>query len=176
MKVKYKGQIGELDVDADVENVVKKGMDNYEKDWKLKFQAKHKAKKEMAKLKHSQKIEMEKLKENKRSWIKKILDTKREERNLRRIEQEKIRVEEEKKRNKRNIRNISIILFLVIGLFCGVGIRDGKTICALISSIQLFLLFLSILMCEDVFHLFEKDHKILFIISILLTAVWLIFV
>ena len=44
-------------VDLDVERLVEKGMEQNDKNWKDKFDAKHKAKKEILEIKHKQKME-----------------------------------------------------------------------------------------------------------------------
>ena len=52
---------------------------------------------------------------------------------------------------------MNIVFFIIIGIFCATGYRDGNIICAIISTIQLVFLLVSILMSEDLFHWFEKD-------------------
>lgn len=46
-------------LEADVEKLVEKGMDQHDKNWKDKFNTKHRAKKEILEMKHKQKIEIE---------------------------------------------------------------------------------------------------------------------
>lgn len=154
--------------EADVEKIVEKGMEQHEKSWKDKFNTKHNAKKEILVMKHKQKLELENIKPKKKSESQiKIEEQIRKEQN------EKAK---EKQKNQRIIRNISIILIFIYGLFCIVGFHDNHIIAAVISLIQICLLITTILMCEDIFHLFKKDYKILFIMSILLTVAWSAFV
>lgn len=58
MKLNVDVKKKKVDVEANVEKLVEKGMDNHEKDWKEKFSVKHNAKKELLKLKHEQKVEL----------------------------------------------------------------------------------------------------------------------
>lgn len=153
--------------EADVEKIVEKGIEQHEKDWKDKFNAKYNAKKEMLEIKHKQKLELEDRKTNKKSKYQ--IE----------IEEHKLKEQHEKakeqQRNQRVIRNISIILIFIYGLFCIVGFRNGHIISAIIGLIQICLLVISILMCEDIFHLFKMDYKILFFISIFLIVAWFAF-
>ena len=163
MKLKFDFKNKKADFEANVEKIVEKGMEYHEKDWKDKFETKHNAKKEMLEMKHKQRLELKNRK------------------NKRQIEiEEQIRLEQEEKIKKQQnnqiiIRNISIILILFYGLLSVTGFDNGRIIAAVISSIQCWLLVMTIFMCENIFHLFEKEYKILFIISNLLIIFWVAF-
>ena len=89
--------------------------------------------------------------------------------------QEQLLKEKEIQKEKKKVRNVSIILIFVFALFCMVGFKDGYIIAPIVSIIQICLLLLTIGICEDLIHLFKKDYKILFLLSILLIMIWFIF-
>lgn len=93
---------------ADVENIVEKGMEQHEKDWKDKFNTKHNAKKEILEIKHKQKLEIEETNREKRNWYDRIQENKRKQKELEIEEQRRI----EKEKNKK-IRNKSIISTII---------------------------------------------------------------
>lgn len=93
---------------ADVENIVEKGMEQHEKDWKDKFNIKHNAKKEILEIKHKQKLEIEETNREKRNWFDRIQENKRKQKELEIEEQRRI----EKEKNKK-IRNKSIISTII---------------------------------------------------------------
>lgn len=93
---------------ADVENIVEKGMEQHEKDWKDKFNTKHNAKKEILEIKHKQKLEIEETNREKRNWFDRIQENKRKQKELEIEEQRRI----EKEKNKK-IRNKSIISTII---------------------------------------------------------------
>ena len=94
-------------MEADVEKLVEKGMDNHEESWKTKFTAKKDARIEIKKLKHSQRLEKAKLKQNNKNWLQKINEDKR-----------KIKEMElaEKVRKERQERKWSIIKSIITGI------------------------------------------------------------
>lgn len=96
MKINFNIKHQNIGVEADVEKILEKGMDQQDKNWKEKFQLKHNAKKEILEIKHKQKMEKEDKVKNKKSLIEKILE---ERRKIKEIElEEKRRQEETKKR------------------------------------------------------------------------------
>lgn len=117
MKIETK----KVNVEADVEKLIEKSIDNHEKSWKEKYDVKHNAKKELMAIKHKQKIELGNSNKTKKNWIQKIQEEKRktkelelaEQRRLKELElEEKIRQEE--KENK--IFNLIIIISFVLVL------------------------------------------------------------
>jgi len=165
-----KFSIGSKNINAGVEisdKIAEKIIEEHEKNWKEKFDTKHKAKIEMKELRHKQKLELEDRKPDKKSKYQMKIEEQ--------IRKEQIEKEKEQKKNQQLIRNIGIVLLFVFGLFCLVGFQDGYTIAATISLLQICLVVISILMCEDVFHLFKNDYKVFFIMSIILIVGWCAF-
>ena len=165
MRLNYDIKNKKAGIDADVEGIIMKGMEQHDKGWKEKFYIKYNAKKEMKELKHKQKLENRKIKKKKRYEVE--IEEK--------IRKEKIKQLEKQRKNQLLVRNVSIILIFIFGLFCIQNFENKQIISAFISLVQICLLVISIFMCEDVFHLFKKDYKIFFIISILLIVVWIAF-
>ena len=97
-------------MEADVEKLVEKGMDNHEESWKTKFTAKKDARIEIKKLKHSQRLEKAKLKQNNKNWLQKINEDKRKIKEMELAE--KVR-KEQQKRKSAMIAGITLILFFV---------------------------------------------------------------
>lgn len=165
MKFNYNFKTKSAQVEADVEKLIEKGLDNHEKDWQEKFNTKHIAKKEMLQLKHQQKLELKEINSKHQNKYQIELEEK--------IRKENIKKTDEQQKSKKIIRNISIILTFVFGLFLIVSFQNKNVIASIIGIIQISLLIFSILMCEDIFHVFKKDYKILFIASIFLIIAWL---
>ncbi len=149
MKVNLK-KIG-LEVEANAEKLVEKGIDAHEKDWKEKLEFKHKNKKELIELKHKNKMEEKYFKKNGKSLI------------------------NEEEKSKKTVRIISIILFFIYGLFCIEGFNDSHIISAIITVVQMILVIISIFTSLDVFHLFDKDYKVYLLVSIMLIIPWMSF-
>ena len=57
MKFNFDAKNKKTEIEADVERIVQKGRNQYDKDWKEKFNIKHNAKKEMLEIKHKQNLE-----------------------------------------------------------------------------------------------------------------------
>lgn len=163
MKVNYDFKKKQVGVEANVEKIIEKGIDNREKNWEERIAAK----KEILQLKHQQKMELKNNKANKKTKYELKLEEQKR--------QEKLHRQHEIKKQKNIIRNISIVLIFLFAMFCSVGFKDGYILAPIISIIQIILLIISILMCEDLFHIFRKDYKVFFIFSIILIVVWLVF-
>lgn len=69
MKVNFK-KIG-VEVEADAENLIEKGINAHENDWKEKLESKTKNKKEIIELKHKNKMEEKYFEKNGKSLISK---------------------------------------------------------------------------------------------------------
>ena len=108
MKFKVDIKNKKADLEADVEKLVEKGMDQHDKNWKDKFNTKHNAKKELLELKHKQKLEMEETNKEKRNWFERIQENKRKQKEIE-IEEQRRKEKEEKIR----IRNKSIISAII---------------------------------------------------------------
>ena len=113
MKVKFDIKNKKGDVEADVEKLIEKGMDQHDKNWKDKFNTKHSAKKEMLEMKHKQKMEIKEKNQTKKNWFQKVEEEKRKRRELE-IEEERRKEKEKKKVVK--IKIIATIILAVIGL------------------------------------------------------------
>ena len=103
-----------INVEADVEKLIEKGMDNHEKNWKEKFITKHNAKKELSNQKHLQKIEIEELKQKRKSFFEKKAEEKQRKQKL------KLQALREKKKEERkelifgSLMMIGIIIVILI--------------------------------------------------------------
>ena len=140
-----------VEVEADAEGVVEKGIDAHEKDWKEKLKIKHNNKKELMELKHKNKME--------KKYFQKygeLLINKEEE-------------------SKKNVRILSIILFFIYGLFCIEGFKDSHIISAIITVIQMILVTISIFSSLNLISLFKKDYKVCLLISLMLIIPWMAF-
>ena len=146
MKVNFK-KIG-VEVEANAESIIEKGINAHENDWKEKLESKTKNKKEIIELKHKNKMEEKYFENNGKSLISK----------------------EEK--SKKVVR---IILFFIYGIFCIEGFNDSHIISAIITVVQMILVIISILSSLDIINLFKKDYKVCLLISLMLTISWLAF-
>lgn len=164
MKVNLK-KMG-IEAEADVEKLIEKGMDNHEKNW----QEKHNAKKEILEIKHKHKMEEQRAKNN----IKTSDEIELEKVQIK-LEQEKINYERAENKSKRTIKNVSIIMFFIYGLFCITGFKDSHIISAIISLIQIVLVIISFFSVTNLISLFKNDYKICLIVSFMLIIPWLIF-
>lgn len=108
MKLKFDIKNKKADLEADVESLVEKGMDQHDKNWKDRFNTKHNAKKEILEIKHKQKLEIEENNKEKRNWFERIQESKRKQKELE-IEEQRRKEKEEKIR----IRNKSIISAII---------------------------------------------------------------
>lgn len=103
-------------LEADVERLVEKGMNQHEKSWKEKFDTKHSAKKEMLEIKHKHKMDLEENNKNKKNWIQKMAEEKRKLKEMELAEQKRIEEEQRKKDAiKLTIKIISTIVLAIIG-------------------------------------------------------------
>lgn len=162
MKFKNKN----VNIEADIEKLVEKGIEQYDKNWKEKMEKKHNNKKEIQELRHNQKIELYEKARKKSKYELEIEEQRRKE---------ELKNTNNLRKEKQIIKVIGICLIFIFGLFGITGFRDGHIIAGIISLIQICLLVVSILMCEDIFHIFQKDYKILIIASIILSIFWLAF-
>lgn len=165
MKLKFDIENKKVDLEADVEKLVEKGMEQHDKNWEEKFDLKHSAKKEIMEIKHSHKLEEEKMKKSLDVDIK--LEYEREK--------EKNSIEKLERKSKNRIKIASIIMFFIYGIFCIVGFNDAHTIAAVISLIQIIFVLISIFTSMGMFKLFKNDYKIFFILSIIMIMPWLTF-
>ena len=149
MKVNLK-KLG-VEVEANAEGIVEKGIDAHEKDWKEKLESKHNNKKELLELKHKIKMEEEYFKKTGKSLI------------------------DKDEKSKKTVRIFSIILFFFYGLFCIEGFNDSHIISAIISIIQLILVVISILASLNILQLFKNDYKTCLLISLMLIIPWMAF-
>lgn len=140
-----------VEVEADTESLIEKGINVHEKDWKEKLESKTKSKKEIIELKHKNKMEEKYFENNGKSLISK----------------------EEK--SKKVVRIISIILFFIYGLFFIEGFNDSHIISAIITVIQMILVIISILSSLNTISLFKKDYKVCLLISLMLIIPWMAF-
>ena len=155
MKVNFK-KFG-VEAEADVEKLIEKSIDNYEKDW----QEKYNAKKELLELKHKHRMEEQNLKNTTKSsekieW----------EQNKIRLENEKTNDEKAEKKAKKIIKVTSIILFFVYGLFCITGFKDSHIVSAIIGLIQVILVTISLFVFSYIMYPIATANKITRIIMI----------
>lgn len=124
MKLNFDIEKKKVNVEADIEKIVEKGIDNHEKNWKDKFDVKHSAKKELMKIKHKQKVELENSNKTKKNWIQKIHEEKRKTKELELSEQRKLKeLELEEKRKLEEIKQKKLILLIVISfILCLISI------------------------------------------------------
>lgn len=120
MKINLK----KVNIEADIEKLVEKGIDNHEKNWKDKFYVKHSAKKELMEIKHKQKVELENFNKNKKNWIQKIQEENRKAKELKLSEQRKLKeIELEEKRKLEEIKQKKLIIIIVFSfILCLIGI------------------------------------------------------
>ena len=133
LNLDIKNKKGELE--ADVETLVEKGMEQHERTWKDKFNSKHSAKKEILELKHRQKIEIEEQNVKKKNWFQKIEEEKRKTKELElkfKIEEER-RASEEQRRIIKTKTHITTVLgiigavLLIIGYALGSASKNGNS-------------------------------------------------
>lgn len=113
---------------ADVKQLVEKGMNLHDKEWKDKFNTRHIAKKELIEFQHKQKIEMEEQSKTKKNWIQKIIE---EQRKTKELELEyRRRIEEEERKEQQKVLKIKIIFSVILGIltiiFVAVGFLLGN--------------------------------------------------
>lgn len=119
MKLKFDLKNKKGGFESDIERLVEKGMEQHDKNWKDKFNAKHNAKKEMLEMKHKQKMEVEERNQSKKNWFQKIEEERRKTKQLE-IEEQR-RQEEENRKNRKTKAIISIILGLIGSILMIVG-------------------------------------------------------
>ncbi len=113
MKFNYDKKNKNYSVEADVEKLVEKGMDNHEKNWKEKFTTKHQAKKELIELKHKNKMEVEEQKQKKKSWFERRAEQKER---IKEMELEQKRLELEQQKNEKRRKTIIGVILIIIGV------------------------------------------------------------
>lgn len=113
MKLNFDIKNKKGEVEADVEKLVEKGMEQHDKNWKDKFNIKHNAKKEMLELKHKQKMEIEESNKSKKNFFEKIAEEKRKIRELE-LEEERRKEAERKKSNK--IKAVLTVILAIVGI------------------------------------------------------------
>jgi len=102
MKFKRDKKNGNTEFEFGVENLVEKGMNIHDKNWKDKFSTKHDAEKEMIELKHQQMMELEAYKIE-------------EQRKLKELEYEEKKMQIEIEERKRKPKIIASIILGLIG-------------------------------------------------------------
>ena len=100
-------------LEVDAERLIEKGMEQNDKNWKDKFNTKHKAKKEILEIKHKQKMEKEDKNQAKKNWFQKVQEEKRK---LKELELEEKRRKEEEHKKMIKIKIIISSILGVIGL------------------------------------------------------------
>lgn len=110
MKLNFDIKNKKAGLEADIEKIVEKGMDQHEKEWKDKFNTRYNAKKEMLEMKHKHKMECEEKNQTKKNWIQKVQEEKRKNKELEL--EDKRRKEEE----QRKILKIKIIISIILGV------------------------------------------------------------
>ena len=103
MKIKFDIKNKKADLEADVEKLVEKGMEQHDKNWKDKFNIKHNANKQM----------LENNKE-KRSWFERVQENKRKQKEIELAEER--RREEEERIQAKKILKIKIVASIILGL------------------------------------------------------------
>lgn len=98
------------EIEADLERIVERGIEQHEKNWFSRFNLKQKTKKEMKELNHKQRIEIEEVKQKKLKWYQRRQEEKRKNKEL------------EQKHFMQCIAIMIglIILFFAIGIICSV--------------------------------------------------------
>lgn len=118
MKLNFDIKNKKAGLEADVERLVEKGMDQHEKSWKEKFDTKHSAKKEMLEIKHKHKMDIEESNKTKKNWFQKIQEEKRK---LKELEIEEAKREAEAKEKQRQIKILATIILGLLGGFMFIG-------------------------------------------------------
>lgn len=116
MKLNFDIKNKKANVEADVEKLVEKGMDQHEKNWKEKFDKKHNAKKEILEIKHKQKMDIEESNKNKKNWFQKIVEEK--------IKEKELELEEQRRQEKKKNIQMVISAIVSIGFFIAGSIVD----------------------------------------------------
>lgn len=118
MRVIYDAKNKKTNVEADVERLVEKGMNQHNKNWKEKFDTKHKAKKEILEIKHKQKMDLEESNKTKKNWFQKIVEEKRK---IKELELEEQRKHERVKMIKIIVSFVLSICFFIMGTIIDPG-------------------------------------------------------
>lgn len=118
MRISIDAKNKKTDIEGDVESIAEKIIDNSEKDWKLKFDTKHNARKEMMEIRHKHKMEIDEKNQKKRNWIQKIQDEKLKAKEL----------ELEEKRRQEKMKTIKLVMKIV-----------GTCILCIIAAIMLIM-------------------------------------
>lgn len=118
-------------LEVDAERLIEKGMEQNDKNWKYKFDTKHKAKKEILEMKHKQKMEKEDKSQIKKNWFQKVQEEKRKLKELE-LAEERRKEDEYKKIFKIKIVFSSVcgiigLLMLIIGGFLGASSNDSNS-------------------------------------------------
>ena len=135
MKFKFEIKKQKYELEADVETLVEKGMEQHERTWKDKFNSRHSAKKEILELKHKQKKETEEQNAKKKNWFQKIEEEKRKTKELElqfKIEEERRSAEEQRRIIKTKTRVTTVLgiigsLLLIIGYALGSASKNGDS-------------------------------------------------
>ena len=135
MKLKFDIKNKKADLEANVENLVEKGMDQHDKNWKDKFNTKHNAKKEILEIKHKQKLEMKETGKEKRNWFERMQENKRKQREFE-IEEQR-RKEREEKIRIRNKSIISAIIGIIALILIIVGFSSEENVGLALGGIGL---------------------------------------
>ena len=100
-------------LEADVEKLVEKGMEQHDKNWKDKFNTKHNAQKEMLEMKHKHKLELEDKNQAKKNWFQKIEE---ERRKTKQLELEELRRQEKERKKSIKVKAIISAILGIIGV------------------------------------------------------------
>lgn len=118
MKYYYETKNKKAEIDADVERLLEKSLEQHEKNWKKKFDTKHKAKKEILEIKHKQKMDLEENNKTKKNWFQKVVEEKRKTKELELAEQRK---QEQTKMIKIIVSFVLSIFFFIMGTIIDPG-------------------------------------------------------
>ena len=154
MKFKFEVKDKKGSLEANVEKLVEKGMEQHERTWKDKFILKHNAKKEMLEIKHKQKLEIEENNQKKKSWFEKREEEKRKKRQL--------EIEEERRKEKERKKSI-IVKSIISGILGIVGVTMMIIGMCLVSnsgdseSIWSLLIMIGMFICMSIFFLWTDN-------------------
>lgn len=132
MKFNFDLENKKVELNANVEKLVEKGMDLNDKNWKNKFDTKHKAKKEILEIKHKHNLEAKEQDLKKKSFIYELFDGINYNKKLkieekRKIEEERIKKElEENNRIRKEKEKLGNFLFFIGFILSLLGFGFGS--------------------------------------------------
>ena len=154
-----------IEAESDLEGIANNLIDKSDHDWDKKYKLRHKTKKEMMELRHKIKMDEKKNSTSVLGYINKKKEMK-----------QKLQKEKEEREPKRVVRIIDIALFFIYGIVCILAFKELHVGAAVIGIIQMICVTLSLFSTLNLISLFEKDYKVLLLISVLLIVPWFAFV